>query len=183
MTIPPVRTMPVGQLVPAPYNPRRIGAKEFGRLKASVAKFGLVQPLVWNERTGHVVGGHQRLRAAVELGYEEVPVSVVRLADAEEKALNVVLNNREAQGRYDSEGLAELLLELDGLPELEDTGFGLGVLEDLRMEPGEVFAEDTENDGVEVKLRLTREQWKTIKPKLDGLVREYNFRVWVRGAV
>ena len=103
-----VRILPVDQLIPAEYNPRTATAKAFRRLKASLETFGLVEPLVWNERTRRVVGGHLRLRALRELGVPDVPVSVVNLSDVDEKALNVVLNNLEAQGRYDPAKLAEI---------------------------------------------------------------------------
>src|SRR5262245_49162914 len=120
-----VRTLPIDQLQPAPYNPRKPLAPKsppYRKLKASLAEFGLVEPLVWNELTGRIVGGHARLRILRELGYAEVPVSVVRLDEAREKALNVVLNNQEAQGRYDPAKLADLLDELRDLPELALTG-------------------------------------------------------------
>ncbi len=107
-----VRTLPIGRLTPAAYNPRRDlppTSPAYRKLKASLERFGLVEPLVWNEPTGRVVGGHLRLRILKELGVAEVPVSVVHLSDAQEKALNVVLNNHEAQGRYDPAKLADIL--------------------------------------------------------------------------
>src|SRR5690242_1852294 len=99
-----VRTLPLADLKPAPYNPRRQlrpGDKPFEKLARSLREFGLVEPLVWNELTGHVVGGHLRLGILKAQGVREVPVSVVRLSPEREKALNVLLNNREAQGRFD----------------------------------------------------------------------------------
>src|SRR5947208_2942492 len=121
-----VRVLPIAQLQPAAYNPRKpLGPKSpaYRKLKASLSEFGLVEPLVWNELTGRVVGGHARLRILKELGVKEVPVSVVRLDERREKALNIVLNNQEAQGRYDTSKLADLLAELQDLPELDMTGF------------------------------------------------------------
>src|SRR5262245_16382906 len=113
-----VRVMTVAELKPAPYNPRhKLRPKEpaYEKLAASLREFGLVEPLIWNEITGHVVGGHQRLAILKDMGVATVPVSVVRLSAEREKALNVVLNNREAQGQYDTEMLAELLSELEGM--------------------------------------------------------------------
>src|SRR4051812_12807827 len=110
-----IRMLPLSELKPAAYNPRRAlspSSPAYKKLKASIAEFGLVEPLVWNELTGNVVGGHARLCILKELGVAEMPVSVVRLGDAREKALNVVLNNQEAQGRYDTAKLADLLTEL-----------------------------------------------------------------------
>src|SRR6187431_3385361 len=121
-----VRVLPIDRLVPAPYNPRKALSPTdpaYRKLERSVREFGLVEPLVWNERTGHVVGGHARLAILKAMGVTAVPVSVVNLTDAREKALNVVLNNQEAQSRYDPDRLADILEELDDLPELEETGF------------------------------------------------------------
>ena len=63
-----LRTLPVSALKPAPYNPRKplaAGSPGYRRLARSLAEFDLVQPVVWNERTGHVVAGHQRLQILV----------------------------------------------------------------------------------------------------------------------
>ena len=52
-----VRTLPIDQLKPAPYNPRKAlkpDSPAYRKLRASLTEFGLVEPLVWNEPTGHV---------------------------------------------------------------------------------------------------------------------------------
>src|SRR3954471_6719011 len=111
-----IRLMPITDLIPAPYNPRRSlkpADRAYRKLAASLREFGLVEPLVWNETTGHVVGGHLRLSILREQGVEEIPVSVVQLTPERERALNVVLNNREAQGRFDPAKLTEILTELE----------------------------------------------------------------------
>src|SRR5438552_3967959 len=59
-----IRRLPVAELNPAPYNPRRAlkpTDPAYRKLEASLREFGLVEPLVWNETTGYVVGGHARL--------------------------------------------------------------------------------------------------------------------------
>jgi len=66
-----IRILPLSELKPAPYNPRRVlsaTSPAYRKLKASLTEFGLVEPLVWNELTGHVVGGHATLRVLKELG-------------------------------------------------------------------------------------------------------------------
>lgn len=88
-----VRTLPLVDLKPAPYNPRqslKATDRRYRKLAASLREFGLVEPLIWNELTGHVVGGHARLAILTEMGVTDVPVSVVRLTPEREKALNVV---------------------------------------------------------------------------------------------
>ncbi len=103
--------MPLDQLKPAPYNPRKISQVALKGLKASLRRFGLVQPIIWNQRTGYVVGGHQRVVALRESGVTEADVIVVDLPDTEERALNVTLNNPKIAGDF-TDGLDALLLDL-----------------------------------------------------------------------
>ena len=178
-----IRVLPIAQLIPAPYNPRRAlspSSPAYRKLVASLTEFGLVEPLVWNELTGHVVGGHMRLRVLRELGTTEVPVSVVRLDDAREKALNIVLNNQEAQGRYDPAKLADLLEELDAAGTLEHTGFDAGALAALRLEPVEDPPEEVSADRVEVTLVTDAATYEKLSPRLDAVVAEFDLVTHVR---
>ena len=61
----------VDELKAAEYNPRkdlRPGDAEYEKLKRSIQEFGYVEPVIWNKRTGTVVGGHQRLKGMKDLG-------------------------------------------------------------------------------------------------------------------
>jgi ParB-like chromosome segregation protein Spo0J len=178
-----IRMLPLAALKPAPYNPRRVlapGSPAYRKLKDSLAEFGLVEPLVWNELTGHVVGGHARLCILRELGVSEVPVSVVRLTDASEKALNIVLNNQEAQSRYDPQKLADLLVELEDMPELDLTGFDRNTLAALQFEPAQLEPLEKETDRVEVTLVTDAATYDKLTPRLDSLVREFDLVTHVR---
>lgn len=136
-----MQTMKLSDLKPAPYNPRvdlKPGDKEFEKLKRSVETFGLVEPVVFNKRSGYVVGGHQRLKVLQIMGFDEVPVSVVDLDDDMERALNVALNKIE--GDWDYAKLKDLLQELDtGAFDLDLTGFDSDEIENLMTA---VFTED-----------------------------------------
>ncbi|MEY8311744.1 ParB N-terminal domain-containing protein [Oscillospiraceae bacterium 42-9] len=110
-----IQKVPISKLNPAPYNPRQDlhpGDPVFEKLKHSMAEFGCVEPIVWNERTGNVVGGHQRLKVLIESGAVEADVSVVDLDPDQEKVLNLALN--KITGSWDDTRLAELLQELEG---------------------------------------------------------------------
>lgn len=80
-------------------------------LKRSIKEFGFIQPLIWNEKTGHVVGGNQRLMVLKEMGIPEVEVVVVNLDLEKEKALNIALN--KISGDWDKRKLEEILREID----------------------------------------------------------------------
>lgn len=51
----------ISELKEAPYNPRKSNKKQDSNLKASLEKFGVVEPIVFNKRTGYIVGGHFRV--------------------------------------------------------------------------------------------------------------------------
>ena len=66
-----IRKVEAARLNPAAYNPRRKlkpGDKDYEKLKRSIEEFGFVEPVVWNQATGHVVGGHQRLQVLLDMG-------------------------------------------------------------------------------------------------------------------
>ena len=94
---------------------------EYQKLRRSMEEFGYVEPIIWNERTGNVVGGHQRLKVLLEQGAEEIEAVVVDLDEKEEKILNVLLN--KVKGRWDIGKLADLLEQLNEAGEMEVTGF------------------------------------------------------------
>src|SRR5688572_1371068 len=69
-----VKRISISKVNPAPYNPRKDlqpGDPEYEKLKLSMAQFGCVEPLVWNKRTGNLVGGHQRFKILLEQGATE----------------------------------------------------------------------------------------------------------------
>lgn len=121
-----IRSMPLSALEAAPYNPRKISAAAMKGLSASMNRFGLVEPLVWNKRTSRLVGGHQRLKVLKAGKATEAPVVVVDLPEIEEKALNVTLNNPAISGEFSDE-LGPLLAELD-------TGLPQDIFEELRLD-------------------------------------------------
>lgn len=103
----------IDELNPAAYNPRKRlkpGDEEYEALKRSVKTFGYVDPIIVNA-DGTVIGGHQRLKVLIDLGYSEVDVAVVDLSKSDEKALNIALN--KISGEWDEEKLAEIFRELN----------------------------------------------------------------------
>jgi DNA modification methylase len=117
---PESRKMKIAELTPAPYNPRQISKSAMKGLTASIERFGLVQPVIWNRRTEHVVGGHQRLKVLQEQGIEETEVIVVDLPKSEEKALNVALNSPAISGEFTAD-LDSLLAEIQAdMPQVFD---------------------------------------------------------------
>ncbi len=181
-----IQKIPLTKLKPAPYNPRislRPGMPAYERLARSLKEFDLVQPIVWNEQTGHVVSGHQRLGILKDQGVSEIEVVVVSLSLEREKALNITLNNSQVGGDWDAEKLVGLIAELDALPDFDATltGFDAEELRDLVLAPDPAFVPDEEPDGdlVKVTLEVPREQWDDVRPDLDDLIRDHALRVHI----
>lgn len=112
----------------APYNPRRIEPDQLLALRHSLRQFGAVEPVVANRRTGRIVGGHQRVKAAEAEGIETLPVVWVDLDETAERQLNLALN--KISGEWDEPALAALLEEL-GAAALDLTGFDGSEVEEL----------------------------------------------------
>ncbi len=120
-------------LVPAGYNPRRMRPRQRIALLASIEEFGLVQPIVVNRTTGHIVGGHQRVDAALNSKMAKVPVTYVELALEREKALNIALN--KISGDWDTAMLVDVLAELEPTRDFDLTGFDVDEFQALEREP------------------------------------------------
>lgn len=119
------RTIPVGDLRPAAYNPRKklkAGDKEYEKIKNSIQEFGYVEPIIVNYNMT-VIGGHQRLTVLKDLGYIEVECVVLHIEDEHKvKALNVALN--KITGAWNEQLLADLLVDLQSADFNTDlTGF------------------------------------------------------------
>ena len=111
----------LSELKPAPYNPRQSTAKQEKHLKASLEKFGVVEPIIYNKQTGYIVGGHFRVRELTKLGYKEVECVIVDLNEEDERELNIRLNANTGEWDWDS-----LANEWDA-EKLDDWGLDLPV--------------------------------------------------------
>jgi len=101
-----VERIPRGMLKNAKYNPRKITPDAKERLRGVLQQQGLIEAIVWNKKTGNLVGGHQRLSCLDALeGSPDyaLDVCVVDLADKEEREANAALNNPSIQGVFDAE--------------------------------------------------------------------------------
>lgn len=135
-----------GLLIPADYNPRKHDERSKEKLKESITRFGLVDPIIVNnapERMNIVIGGHFRLEVAKELGLTEVPVVYVNIPEiTREKELNLRLNRNT--GEFDFELLKEFDVDL-----LLDVGFDDKDLSNIWADIGSLEEEEkTEEDSL-----------------------------------
>ena len=133
--------VPISELKPASYNPRKWSDKAIEDLKQSIQEFGLVDPIIVNsapERKNTVIGGHFRLKVAKELGFTSVPVVYVNVPDLKkEKELNLRLNRNLGEFNYDL--LAEFEQDL-----LKEVGFD-------SQELDKIFNEEAEEDDFDAQ--------------------------------
>lgn len=147
----------------APYNPRQISEGAKHRLRDAISRVGLVQPIVWNRRTGNIVGGHQRISQLDALeGRKDylITVAEVDVDDLRERELNVLLNNPETQGDWDLDSLKELL-SVDGI-DLANTGFGAADVMQLFGEAPKQGASETDKELLD-SLAKVKDSYKKLE--------------------
>ncbi|MCY8178847.1 ParB N-terminal domain-containing protein [Bacillus haynesii] len=147
-----IKSIPIEKINPAAYNPRidlQPGDPEYEALKQSMKRFGAVEPLVWNEKTGNLVGGHQRFKIHMEEKPRILQVSVVNLDESEEKALNLALN--KISGDWDDYKLEQVL------EDLQHNDFDLSLTGFSENEIDEILGELAEHEGNGGKINDSQE--------------------------
>lgn len=177
-----IKKLPLSQLIPARYNPRielKPGDPAYEKLRRSIETFGYVEPIIFNEKSGTVVGGHQRLSVLRDMGIEEVECVVVSLDENDEKALNVALNR--VSGEWNTDKLSDLLTELEDSDfDVTLTGFDFDEIEDLIHESEKVLEDidEIKDSSVgasyltidKIKIPLTDEEKNEFLQRLDDYV-------------
>jgi len=160
-----IETKKISELKPAPYNPRKSSEEQEENLKKSLSKFGLVEPIIFNKQTGHIVGGHFRVRELEKLGKKDAECVIVDLSPEDEKELNIRLNantgdwDLELLENWDVDELNEWGIDLDF--NVEDTANDIG--SDIAMEykievsvenekEQEMLYNDLKNKGYECRI-------------------------------
>ena len=162
-----IRTFWRSQIKEHPKNPRTITESAKKKLKGKMQEVGLLQPLIVNERTGYLLGGHQRLASLDSLEkYKdgkhdyEIDVAVVDLAEKQELEMLVFLNNPGAQGGWELETLAEINLEAGvGFSDMGFDKLDIDLLYDGDSRFNEIFP-----DPIEVKeSKATLDEIKAVR--------------------
>ena len=147
---------PTEKLIFAEYNPRQLTKDQYKALRDSIERFGLVDPIIVNkhkDRKNIVVGGHQRIRIAQDLGIKDIPCVEVELDADREKELNVRLNRNT--GEWDWDALANCF----DVGELTEWGFTDDELQFWADEPTEGLIDDDEVPEVEEAVTKQGDIW------------------------
>ena len=136
-------------LIAAEYNPRQLTKEQYKHLSDSLKRFGVVDPILINknkDRKNIIIGGHQRVKVATDLGLKEIPCIELDLTLDQEKELNVRLNKNV--GEWDM----DILSNLFDVDELLEWGFSTTELDlDIHEDPKDISESITEQFEVVIE--------------------------------
>lgn len=109
------------QLLAHPDNFRVHGRAQQDALHQVMRDVGVVQTVIVNETTGHVIDGHLRIALALRNNEPSVPVTYVQLSNDEERIILATFDPIGNMAMIDRQKLAELLEDVDIPTEELDT--------------------------------------------------------------
>jgi ParB-like chromosome segregation protein Spo0J len=132
-------------------NPRKIDKEDMARLKQSIEglpDYFEAHPIVLSDRTGKlvVIDGNQRLEAARQLGWEEIPTALLS-GLSEEKEREIIIRANVNNGEWDM----DLLQEWDK-EQLEDWGVDMPEWEEEKQQSQKDLSDELNFD---YKLEIT----------------------------
>ena len=161
----------------ADYNPRTMPRVDMDALKRSLKNFGVAQVVVRNKKTNTIVGGHQTIDAANELGIKTLNVAEVDLPLEKEKALNLALN--KISGMWDTDKLEEVLRERDDESRLL-TGFNESeiskTLGEMEEETEELTAKAKKKEPQMIITFPSAESLHDSRPAIEEIVQQVGGR-------
>jgi len=90
-----IKSIPVGDIVPNPYQPRTVFDEErIEELCLTIKEHGIIQPIVVRQRDGHfeLIAGERRWRATRKLGLETIPAIVKDFSDSQAASIALIEN-------------------------------------------------------------------------------------------
>lgn len=155
----------------AAYNPRKKDMKVIESLKKNFKKVGFLGGIVWNIRSGNLVGGHKRVET-MDLIFDypkndyDIKVEQIDVDDKTEKEQNIFLNNKRVQGETDFELLALVIPDID-IDSAGLTDYDISIVESLV--PEFHFSDNTDiiNDSKELRSDADKKKEKIKKLKSD----------------
>lgn len=181
----------LAELKPHPKNTNRHPEGQIILLARIIAAHGWRAPITVSERSGYIVRGEGRYRAALRLGVTEAPVDYQAYETEAQELEDLVADNRIAElALQDEAALAALLqatpgvnVELAGFTQQEYAALLGSVSGDMTfagktgrgLSEGTGFAEGEQfTDGVTIQMRLTQTEWETIREAFSQWCKDRN---------
>jgi len=114
---------PLSTLHLDPANARSHPERNLDAIKASLARFGQVEPLVVLKGSRRVIGGNGRLVAMRAMGWTECDIVELDLSELDATALGIALNRTADLAEWDEQALSSILRTLQSQDALEGVGF------------------------------------------------------------
>jgi DNA modification methylase len=139
-----VEWVPHSRVFPNPSNPRK-NDDAVPHVASSLRRFGWQQPIV-AKRSGEIVAGHTRHRAAIQIGMSEVPVVWFEGTDLDATAFSIADNRTHEFASWDEPALAKILEQLRTEDALEGVGYSDTDIDELIREIGDTGARGEVDD-------------------------------------
>jgi len=111
----------------------------------SLTRFGQVKPILVQKSTGYVVAGNHTREAAKSLGWDEIAAVLLEMDDETAEAYLLADNRTSDRASYDQ---AKLYESLEGLLDLDGTGYDIDYVETLGDALGANAVENTDTGAV-----------------------------------
>src|SRR6478736_1905292 len=120
-----IQFIPISELSFDSKNARKHDKKSIEAIKGSLRRFGQTKPIVINKEK-MVLAGNGTLKAANELGWNEIAVVYTELSKNEQRAYALADNHLSDLSQFDGEVLRETLNGLLNVGfDVEDIGFDI----------------------------------------------------------
>ena len=143
-----IKKIKVGDLIEYPGNARR---GNISVLVESLQVNGQYRPIVVQKSTNYVLAGNHLLRAAMQLGWEEIQAAVIDCDNEHARKIVLIDNRSNDLGEYNEDLLKSLLKDLE---DFAGTGYTESDIEDLEKLSGVQVEERPE---IEFSLSLHEE--------------------------
>ena len=172
------------ELRPAPWSPNQMDETMMSRLRESISKYGLVEPLVVrkiDEKRYEVLSGNQRLKVLEDLDFKWVPCVIVELDDARAMLLAQALNGLRGEDDLALKGalLKEILSSvsedevLSLLPETTESLKSLSMINEMDLAENLKAWDEAQDARLRhMHLQFTDKQLETVEEAISLVIHE-----------
>lgn len=108
----PLKSLPVDQLVPAPFNDNEHPEEQLAHLEESIRTFGQPVPVIIREQDNMILAGHAIWMSVKALGHKQIEVRPVECTEDEAKAFLIAANRLGRLSKQNEAQTATLLSEI-----------------------------------------------------------------------
>ncbi len=174
--------LPIQKILTAPWNANNMDIRTMQRLRESLSRYGLLQPLVVrpiSKSQFEVLSGNQRLKVLRENNYKRIPCVIVDLNDAEAMLLAKALNGIHGEDDLAMKGamlnriLSSIPKEkvLSLLPETAESLTALSTIgQDDLAEHLKAWQQAQSARLKHMQLQFSNEQLQTVEQALDMVI-------------